>query len=111
MVLRHLGGDWGDVDLATRQNNDTALATGGGLQSVYCLSGIGDAMVVMTDAERGHAVAARASRSAAPAPPVCPGPKHRPAPTWAPPSPQIRMSGSRFGKQQRGWAWTVSFCQ
>jgi hypothetical protein len=62
VVLRHLAGDWGDVDPATSQHNDTALATGGRLQSVYRLSGVDDALVVTTDAERGRTVAALASQ-------------------------------------------------
>jgi hypothetical protein len=61
VVLRHLAGDWGDVDAANCQHNDTALATGGCLHSVYRLSG-DDALVVTTDAERGRTVAALASQ-------------------------------------------------
>jgi hypothetical protein len=62
VVLRHLAGDWGDVDPATSQHNDTAVATGGCLHSVYRLSGDDDALVVTTDADRGRTVAALASQ-------------------------------------------------
>lgn len=62
-VLRHLGGDWGDVDPATGAANDHAVAAGGTLQSLYPLAGIGDALVVTTDAERRHTIAALASQS------------------------------------------------
>jgi hypothetical protein len=61
VVLRQLAGDWGDVDQATSQHNDTAVATGGCLHSVYRLSG-DDALVVTTDAERGRTVVALASQ-------------------------------------------------
>jgi hypothetical protein len=57
VVLRHLGGDWGDIDPAARQHNDAALAAGGCLQSVYRLPDNDGALVVTTDAERRRTVA------------------------------------------------------
>jgi hypothetical protein len=62
-VLRHLGGDWGGVDPATGAANDDAVAAGGTLRSFYPLAGTGDALVVTTDAERRHTIAALASQS------------------------------------------------
>jgi hypothetical protein len=61
-VLRHLGGDWGDVDGATRDRNDAAMATGGCLYSAYRLPGVDDALVVTTDADRSHTTATLASQ-------------------------------------------------
>lgn len=61
-VLRHLGGDWGDVDPDTHDRNDNALANGGCLRSAYRLPGADDALVVTTDAERSHTTAALASQ-------------------------------------------------
>jgi hypothetical protein len=61
-VLRHLGGDWGDVDPDTHDRNDNALANGGCLRSAYRLPGADDALVVTTDAERSHTTAAVASQ-------------------------------------------------
>jgi hypothetical protein len=60
-VLRHLGGDWGDVDAATRDCNDAAIATGGCLYSAYRLPGVDDALVVTTDAGRSHSTVTLAS--------------------------------------------------
>ena len=62
VVLRHLGGDWGNVDDSTRVGNDCAVATGGALRSIYPLAGTGDAVVVTTDADRAHTVAELASQ-------------------------------------------------
>jgi hypothetical protein len=61
-VLRHLGGDWGDVDGATRDRNNAAMATGGCLYSAYRLPGVDDALVVTTDADRSHTTATLASQ-------------------------------------------------
>jgi hypothetical protein len=61
-VLRHLDGDWGDLDPATRDHNDHALATGGCLRSAYRLPGTDDALVVITNAERSHTTAVLASQ-------------------------------------------------
>ncbi len=37
LLDRHGAADWGDVNTAAKAHNDTALATGGRLQSVYDL--------------------------------------------------------------------------
>jgi hypothetical protein len=60
-VLRHLGGDWGDVDDASAAVNDMAVAAGGVLRSAYRLAGTADLLVVTTDAERRHTTASLAS--------------------------------------------------
>jgi hypothetical protein len=62
VVLRHLSCDWGDVDTASGAANDHALAAGGGLRSSYRLAGFDDALVVTTDAARGHTTAKLASQ-------------------------------------------------
>lgn len=62
LVLRHLGGDWGNVDDATRAANDRAGSAGGPLRSIYPLAGTGDAIVITTDAGREHTVARLASQ-------------------------------------------------
>jgi hypothetical protein len=51
LVLRHLSCDWGDVDVAAAADNDSAVAGGAELRSVYRLSA-GEVMVVVTDAAR-----------------------------------------------------------
>jgi hypothetical protein len=61
-VLRHLGGDWGDIDDATAVANDMAVATGGVLRSAYRLPGTADTLVVTTDGERRHTTASLASQ-------------------------------------------------
>jgi hypothetical protein len=61
-VLRHLGGDWGDVDAAAGAANINAVATEGCLRSVYRLLGTGDALIVTTNADRGRTTAALASQ-------------------------------------------------
>jgi hypothetical protein len=61
-MLRHLGGDWGDVDHRGATANDDAVLAGGPLRSVFPLR-TGDAVVVTTDAERGGTVAALASQT------------------------------------------------
>jgi hypothetical protein len=65
-VLRHLGGDWGDVDDACGKANDVAVATEGCLRSVYRLPGTGDALVLTTDADRLHTTATKASQHQTP---------------------------------------------
>jgi hypothetical protein len=62
VVPRHLGGDWSDVDAATRDRNDAATATGGCLYSAYCLPGIDDTLVVTTGADRSHITVTLASQ-------------------------------------------------
>lgn len=54
VVLRHLGGDWGDVDDDARASNDDAVTTGGPLRSEYPLAGTGDTVIITTDADRRH---------------------------------------------------------
>lgn len=49
-ILRHLGGDWGDVDDSTASANNLAVAAGGGLRSAYRLPGTTNLLVVTTDA-------------------------------------------------------------
>jgi len=61
-VLRHIGGDWGDVDNQTRTANHDAVTAGGILRSIYRLTGTDDAVVVTTDADRGHTIIALASQ-------------------------------------------------
>jgi hypothetical protein len=61
-VLRHLGGDWGDLDDESLIANNRTMISGGTLRSVYALAGTGDAVVNTTDAERNHTTAALRSQ-------------------------------------------------
>jgi hypothetical protein len=60
-LLRHLGGDWGDVNTNQRAANDASVTAGGPLRSLYPLPGNGAALVVTTDAERRHTTVALAA--------------------------------------------------
>lgn len=51
-VIRHLAGDWGDLDVADAQANDHALATGGRLLSAYTLAD-GQKLWILPEADRG----------------------------------------------------------
>ena len=51
VVLRHLGGDWGDIAAEAAAANDEALTAGGALRSAYRI-GLDRVLVVTTDAER-----------------------------------------------------------
>jgi hypothetical protein len=89
-VLRHLGGDWGDVDDQTRAANHDAVTAGGTLRSVYRLTGASDAVVVTTDADRAHtivALASRASQAGEAAASSATRPDPRPASHRPPPNP------------------------
>jgi len=61
-LLRHLSGDWGDIDGDAWAANDNAVATGGCLRSLYALPGGRDALVVTPDADRRHTTAALESQ-------------------------------------------------
>ena len=51
LVLRHLGGDWGDIDQHDKATNNFAVTNGGRIVSSYHLDG-GDDIWVITEADR-----------------------------------------------------------
>lgn len=50
-VIRHMAGDWGDLDVADAQANNHALATGGRLLSAFTLAD-GRKLWILTEADR-----------------------------------------------------------
>lgn len=51
LLARHVAGDWGDHDPEQLAQNDTALANGGPLHSIYHLSN-GTEIWIFTEADR-----------------------------------------------------------
>lgn len=50
-VMRHLRGDWSDMDMEDRQANEAAVKRGGRILSAYRLPG-GERLWVITEADR-----------------------------------------------------------
>ena len=51
LLMRHICGDWGDLDDADRQQNELALASGARLLSSYAIRNEGDVWII-TEANR-----------------------------------------------------------
>jgi hypothetical protein len=60
MVLRHLGGDWGDLDDDDKAANARAVANGGRILSSYHLD-TGEDIWVLTEADRSSTTVLLAS--------------------------------------------------
>jgi hypothetical protein len=52
-LLRHVRGDWGELDAEDKAANERALQTGGRLLSAYTLPS-GDRIWIITEATGGH---------------------------------------------------------